>query len=161
MSELLFVLILASALGCGLAGGVFFAFSTFIMKALSRLPPEQGIAAMQAINVAVISPLFMTLLFGTAIACVALAFFVLTAFVDPAGGCLLAGSLLYLLGTVLVTIACNVPWNERLARITPASLDAGRLWTRYVQIWTVWNHVRTATSFGSSAFFILALCSRP
>jgi uncharacterized membrane protein len=32
-------------------GGIFFAFSAFVMKALDRLPPAQGIAAMQSINV--------------------------------------------------------------------------------------------------------------
>lgn len=30
-------------------GGVFFAFSTFVMDGLRRLPPAQGIAAMQSI----------------------------------------------------------------------------------------------------------------
>jgi len=38
-NQLLFALTLFAALGCGLVGGVFFAFSTFVMKALSRLPP--------------------------------------------------------------------------------------------------------------------------
>ncbi len=47
---LLHILTLISALGCGLVGGIFFAFSTFVMKALTRLPPAQGIAAMQSIN---------------------------------------------------------------------------------------------------------------
>jgi hypothetical protein len=43
-------LTLVSALGCGLMAGDFFAFSTFLMKALARLPTAQGIAAMQSIN---------------------------------------------------------------------------------------------------------------
>ena len=30
---------------------MFFAFSTFVMQALDRLPAPQGIAAMQSINV--------------------------------------------------------------------------------------------------------------
>ena len=64
--RLLRVLTLISALGCGLVGGIFFAFSAFVMKALNRLPPAQGIAAMQSINVTVINPLFMTAFFGTA-----------------------------------------------------------------------------------------------
>ena len=63
------MLILLSAIGSGLVGGIFFAFSTFIMKALHRLPPAQGIAAMQSINVVVINPLFLAAFFGTAITC--------------------------------------------------------------------------------------------
>ena len=53
----LLTLKLLSALGCWLMAGVFFAFSTFVMKALARLQPAQGIAAMQAINITAINPL--------------------------------------------------------------------------------------------------------
>ena len=52
---------------------MFFAFSSFVMKALARLEAAQGITAMQAINVTAISPAFMLALFGTATACAALA----------------------------------------------------------------------------------------
>ena len=42
--RLLFVLKLLAALGCGLSAGVLFGFSSFVMSALGRLPPPQGIA---------------------------------------------------------------------------------------------------------------------
>ena len=45
MSGLLYAATLATALGCELVAGVFFAFSTFVMTALKRLKPEEGIAA--------------------------------------------------------------------------------------------------------------------
>ncbi len=73
MDSFLFVLTLLAALGCAMMAGVFFAFSAFVMKALARLPAEQGIAAMQAINVAALTLAFMAALFGTAVACGALA----------------------------------------------------------------------------------------
>ena len=60
-----------SAIGCGLVGGVFFAFSTFVMQGLGRLPAPQGAAAMQAINVTAVTPVFMAALFGTAAVCIA------------------------------------------------------------------------------------------
>src|SRR5258705_6992637 len=44
-----------TALGAGLVAGVFFAFSSFVMAALARLPPAQAIAAMQSINVTVVN----------------------------------------------------------------------------------------------------------
>jgi uncharacterized membrane protein len=59
---------LCTALGCGLVAGVFFAFSAFVMQALAQPPPAQGIATMQAINITVINPWFMGVLFGTAAA---------------------------------------------------------------------------------------------
>jgi uncharacterized membrane protein len=60
------ILILGSALGSGLIAGAFFAFSSFVMGALGKLPASQGIAAMQSINVVVINPIFLGVLFGTA-----------------------------------------------------------------------------------------------
>ena len=67
--KLLVALTLVSALGCGLVAGVFFAFSAFVMKALSRLSPRYGIVAMQSINVAVLNPWFLGTFLGTAAAC--------------------------------------------------------------------------------------------
>jgi uncharacterized membrane protein len=49
--RVMFVLTFASALSTGMVSGVFFAFSTLIMRALARITPAQGIAAMQSINV--------------------------------------------------------------------------------------------------------------
>jgi hypothetical protein len=58
MDCVLFVLTFLAALGSALIGGLFFAFSAFVMRALGRLPPAGGIAAMQSINVAVLNPVF-------------------------------------------------------------------------------------------------------
>ena len=38
----LFVLTLAGALGCGLAAGALFAFSSFVMRALMKLPTPRA-----------------------------------------------------------------------------------------------------------------------
>lgn len=158
IDRLLFALTLFSALGCGLIAGVFFAFSAFVMKALARLPPAQGIAAMQSINVVVINPLFMAAFFGTAAGCVVMAVSSLLMWHRPGAALLLVGSLLYLVGTILVTIVFNVPRNDALAAVDPASADGARLWTRYVTTWTAWNHVRTAAALAAAALLTIALC---
>lgn len=58
MIKAIFWVTLGAVLGCGLMAGLFFAFSVCVMKALSQLAPEKGMAAMQAINVAILNPLF-------------------------------------------------------------------------------------------------------
>ena len=63
VDQLLFVLTLFAALGCGPIAGVFFAFSAFVMSALARLPPREGMAAMQSVNVAAVKPSFMAAFF--------------------------------------------------------------------------------------------------
>jgi uncharacterized membrane protein len=139
-----------------LNAGVFFAFSTFVMPALSRLPPAQGIAAMQAINVAAINRWFMGALFGTAAACLLLAVASLIAWSEPGARLRLGGCLLYLAGAILVTIAFNVPRNDALASVSPASAEATEVWLRYVPEWTRWNHVRAAASLSAAVMLTIA-----
>ena len=158
IDDLLFVLTLLSALGCGLMAGFFFAFSAVVMSALVRLPRAQGMAAMQSINVMVINRLFLAVFFGTAAACVLLGLWSLLIWLSPGAVYLLVGSLLYLGGTILVTIVFNVPLNEALAAIEPGSADAAGLWTRYVARWTAWNHVRTVAALAAAASLTIALC---
>ena len=56
-----------AALGAALLAGNFFAFSTFLMKALKGLSAERGIVAMQAITMAIKSLSFLIVFFGTAV----------------------------------------------------------------------------------------------
>lgn len=153
----LLVLTLLTALGCGLVAGFFFAFSTCVMKALARLPAAQGIAAMQSINVVVINPLVMGALFGTAVASVVLVVASVIEWGEPYAVYLLIGGLLYLVGTILTTIAYHVPRNDALATVDPVSAEAERHWARYVKGWTAWNHVRTVGALASAVLLTVAL----
>jgi uncharacterized membrane protein len=157
VEQLLFALTLFAALGCGLVAGVFYAFSTFVMKALFRLPPGEGIAAMQSINVVVLNPWFLGAFLGTAAACVLALISSLLRWHEPGAVYLFAGSALYLVGSLLVTIMCNVPKNEALASVVPAAPNSASLWADYVASWTVWNHVRTVASLAAAASFSIAL----
>ncbi len=148
---------LATALGCGLVAGVFFAFSTFVMPALKRLPPAHGIAAMQAINVSAVTAAFMTALFGTAAACVGLAVWAATSWGEPPAALVLAGGAAYVVGTIGVTIARNVPLNDRLAVLNPHATGADSHWIRYLSSWTAWNHVRAAAALAAAATLTVAL----
>jgi uncharacterized membrane protein len=153
----LFILKLFAALGCGLVAGVFFAFSTFVMSALARLQPREAIVAMQSINITAINPLFMLALFGTAAACLFLTISSLLKWQQPNAAYLLIGSLLYLIGTVLVTIVFNVPLNNALAVAKPESVDGANLWARYLTDWTIWNHIRTVTALAAAVLLTIAL----
>lgn len=150
-------LILLTALGCGLVAGVLFAFSTFVMNALARLQPDRGIAAMQSINITAISPLFMFALFGTAAACLILAAQAILKWQQPSSVYIVIGSLLYLVGTTVVTIAFNVPLNDALAVVKPESPEGASLWARYLTNWTLWNHVRTVSSLAAATMLAIAL----
>jgi uncharacterized membrane protein len=157
MTGIVQVATVATALGCGLAAGVWFAFSSFVMPALDRLPSDQGIAAMQSINRLAVTPVFMTALFGTALACVGLAAWAVVSFDRPEAKWVLAGAALYVVATIVVTIAANVPLNDSLESVRPQAAGAADQWSSYVRDWTAWNHVRAVTSLGAAGLLTVAL----
>ncbi len=157
MDDALFAVTLVAALGCGLLAGVLFAFSSAVMKALGRIPAPQGIAAMQSINITVINPWFMGSFFGPVPICVAVIVLTALEWEEPEVFYRLAGSALYVIGTILVTIAFNVPRNDALAAVDPESADGENYWRRYLAEWTAWNHVRTAAALAAAASLTIAL----
>jgi uncharacterized membrane protein len=156
---MLSVVVAAVAIAAAAMGGVFLAFSSFVMAALRRLPPAHGIAAMQSINIVAVTPVFMTALFGTAAASLAIAVYAVINWLGNGSGYLLPGSLSYLIGTIVVTIAFNVPLNNALAAADPASTESVFSWMNYVRAWTAWNHVRTVSGLVTAALLTRALLS--
>jgi len=148
--------LLVAALGCTLMGGFFFAFSVCVMRALSLQPPPHGIAAMQSINVVVLNPVFLALFLGLAALAAVLA---AVALWRPSAGVapfIVAGALLYVVGSFGVTMALNVPLNNALAAVRPDSAEGAHLWTHYLEVWTRWNHVRLLASLLAGAAFAWA-----
>lgn len=158
--RVIFAATLLAALGSGLIAGLFFVFSNTIMKALGRLSPADGSAAMQSINARILNPLFLTVFMGTGVISTITIVISLLHWPDSGSLWLLLGGLIYLMGSILVTLLFNVPLNEVLARTAPGDPSAAGLWKNYLITWTRWNHVRTVASLASSAAFILALVRR-
>ena len=151
MDQVFFYLLLAAAVGSGLIAGTFFVFSVAVMPAFRQLPDATAMAAMKRINEVILNPIFLGVFLGTALLSVALA---ILAFTGEAASrtALLAGSLLYLLGTFAITVAFNIPLNNALA-----AGDDPAIWRNYLSRWTVWNHVRTIAAALASAAFTLAM----
>ncbi|MFF4544401.1 DUF1772 domain-containing protein [Streptomyces sp. NPDC001435] len=152
-----FVLILLGVLGTGLVAGVFCGFSTFVMRGLASLPPAQGVAAMNAINVAAVTPAFMLVFAGSAVLCAMIAVVTFVLWPDEGKVELLLGSALYLFGSFGLTVMANVPRNDALLKLDPGTPEAAAYWPTYVREWTAWNHVRTAASAAAAVVYVLAL----
>ncbi len=148
----------AAAIGCGLMAGLFFAFSVFIMKALGAIPANEGVAAMQSINATIVKTSFIPAFMGTALLGAALAVLAVVRG-GPGASMLIAGGLLYILGTLAVTMIFNVPLNNKLAAVARASPEAAEVWAAYLNDWTLWNHVRTAAATAACAAYIMAIAA--
>ncbi|MCD2190453.1 anthrone oxygenase family protein [Actinomycetospora soli] len=123
-----------ATLAGGLLGGVYLAFDLAVLPALRRVPvggpgPDPG-DTMRAINVAIVRPSFLALLFG------APALAVTAAVLGPTPWSVAAAALQ--VGGLVVTVAVNVPHNDRLA--------AGGPWSAFVGPWLRAHRVRTAVA---------------
>lgn len=135
-----------------LMAGFYGTFSTLVMPALRRADATQGMHAMQLMNKAAPAPWLavgLLLAGGTTLAATADA-------LARREGVLptVAGTSAYWL-TVIVTIAYNVPHNDRLASL-PAGHD---YWATYLREWVPANHVRTAACLVATALLAAAVMS--
>lgn len=158
MSTLIAILLWFSAVACGLMAGLYFAFSTFVMQALGSIERTAGLDAMNAINRVILRSAFMPLFLGSSLSSLALAVIALVRRDEPAAGAMLAGGIIYFVGMSVVTMRFNVPLNTALAAADPVGEVA--TWTRYLDRWTRWNHVRTLASTVALILFMVAIVQR-
>jgi uncharacterized membrane protein len=157
-TRLLTALLIIASVGAGLMGGLFFVFSNTIINAFDRLPGGGGVPAMQRINDVILNPVFFLVFFGTAVLCLVLLVFYVSHLDRPGAWLACAAALLYLLGSIGVTMVCNVPLNNKLAAIPATATDLLAQWQAYRVPWTQWNHVRTiACTLAAAAFAITPL----
>ncbi|MEM8556031.1 MAG: anthrone oxygenase family protein [Pseudomonadota bacterium] len=144
MSPTVFLALQGVTLLYAFVGGVFLAFSDFIMRSLSRTGGSGGMEAMQVINREVFRWVFMVSFLGLAVVSLALIPLGSFAIAGPAGTFTALAGTVYLFGCFGVTVLRNVPLNERLAGMDRVEPTAQAFWTdTYLTRWTLWNTVRT------------------
>lgn len=150
-------MVFVAIIGSGLVAGMFYAFSTFIMPALGALKPEEGIRAMQSINVKVINRWFLWVFMGTSGLCLGLLFVFALDYKGLSSVFVIAGALTYILFCFFVTGTRNVPRNSQLEAIKAQDTSTHDVWQRYLDEWTYYNHIRTAAALLACICFVFGL----
>ncbi len=151
------IALIAAALSGGLLAGVYFAFSTFVMQSLARLPVDQGIAAMQSINVTIVRSPFIIVFMLAAALSVFVAAMAIIYWRGSVSVMMMTGAALYIVASFLSTIMFNVPLNDALDKVDGHTAEAAQLWATYLDDWMRWNHVRTVASLLAACAFVRAL----
>ncbi len=158
MSPFFFILMQLAVVAYALVAGVFLAFSDFIMRSLAITHGTGGVEAMQIINREVFRWIFMTLFLGMTGMSVLFVGYAWLALSGPQGKLILLAALTYIVGCFGVTAAFNVPMNQALAEMDPASDATRAYWSQtYVPRWTFWNSVRTAAAALSAGLLLFGL----
>ena len=157
MTTLSAVATISAIVGSALVGGIFFAFSNFIMNALGRVPSSEGMLAMQTINVTVLNRWFLGVFMGTAVLSTILAVVSIVGWGSAHSPYLLGGAVAYVGGTWFVTILGNVPLNDKLAVAEPDNPASSEVWEHYLDRWTKLNTQRTGAALLAAVLFSIGL----
>ena len=153
IASLLLLLDKIAIISFGFLGGVYFAFSFFVMQSLNEIDHKEAIKAMSSINLVILKSPFMIyfsfLLYR-------LFFFLENLFVCEILSFRGFASLVFLAGMFLCTAVKNVPLNDKLASFND-SLSPEVEWNYYYKNWVMWNHVRTPLVFCQWLFFYLVI----
>ena len=154
------ILTMIAAIGSAAVGGMFYVFSTFVMRGLDRTDPITAITAMRGINAeAQANAPFLLVVLGSALLALVVGVIAAIQLRQPGSGYLLAGAIFGIIAAV-VTMVFNVPLNNHLDAVNPAGLsaaDAAREWRGYMGPWTAWNHVRSLSGFVGAALLLIGL----
>lgn len=148
-------------LGCAIVGGIFFAFSNFVMQALAMQSPANATSTMQAINIRIVNPLFLSVFLGTPLLYAIMAVTSARHLSRPGSKLMIAAAATYLIGALAVTAVFNIPLNDHLAGLEPTSDEATRFWSEYLSSWIVWNHVRTVSALASIVLLSMGIARLP
>jgi uncharacterized membrane protein len=140
--------LVAATITTGLTAGVFGLYAHTIMRGLRSTDDRTFVAAFQAIDRAIINPLFMLTFFGGLLFSGVAAAAYLRGDARPALPWILTAGVLYL-ATVVITMTVNVPLNDAIKaagdpdRITDLAAVRANF---HESRWIAWNVVRTVAT---------------
>ena len=147
------------AIWSAVVGGVFSAFSEFIMRGLLRAEPAGGIETMQHINRTVLRSQFVAGILLIAPMSIAFGIYAASVLEGVARLTLIIAPMVYVPSVFLMTMFGNVPMNNRLERLDHRSTEASAYWRIYGRDWTKLNHLRTAGSVLTAGLYLMAAIS--
>lgn len=153
------VLVVSGLVAAAISGGAFFAFSNFVMRALSKLPAPDAVSAMQSINREAPNPLFVIAIVGAGLVGLPVAIAEVDN-LDEASALFLVAGVGLSLAAFAITMGINVPKNNALDRLDTGSSSAVAYWPHYLTSWTRANTMRTVASLASTASYALWLEGR-
>lgn len=140
----------------GLMAGLFYSWSVSVTPGIGRLGDREYLASFQAMNRAIINPVFMLCFLGAAV------MLPIVTFVNrgtPQFTLLLGATICYVVGVFILTFVGNIPLNNALDKLNIASSTDDQLATFRAQFenkWNTLNHIRSIANTAALVFAILA-----
>lgn len=156
------VMLAGAALTTALVAGLFYGYSCSVNPGLHRLSDTMYVAAMQAINRAILNPVFFISFLGTLILLPLSAWVHYSHPPSPRFWLLVWATITYLIGVLGVTAFGNVPLNEALDSLALTdSVEA--IAAQRVTFETLWNRFHTIRTLASvlALLLVIVACLSP
>jgi uncharacterized membrane protein len=153
------ILLVIAAITTGLMAGLFSAWSYAVSPGLARVDNATFIAAMQAMNRAILNPIFLFCFMGTAFLLPLNVYLQYRSSLPTRFWLLLAAAVIYIVGVIGITMGGNVPLNEaldafRLDAASPQEIVRQR--QAFEAPWNRLNALRTIASLLAFALTVVA-----
>lgn len=140
-----------------LSAGIFFAWVFTVIPGTRKITDQAYLETMQSINKEILNPGFFIVFFGAVLFLIVNTFFHYQVKIDTAFHLSLSATLIYLIGTIGITMVGNVPLNnivEAMDLSTFSMEDFKEARLAYEVKWNQFNMVRMLAAFIS---FVLLL----
>lgn len=151
------ILLASAAITTALMAGLFYAYSCSVNPGLNRLSDTAYLAAMQSINRAILNPVFFAGFLGAALS---LPLSTYVHYGQPTSmrfWCLMAATVVYMIGVLGVTIAGNVPLNETLDAFDLQSASVQEISAQRATFEISWGKLNTVRTIASTLALVLVV----
>jgi uncharacterized membrane protein len=145
----------------GLIAGLLYGYSCSVNPGLQSLANGEYIKAMQSVNLAIQNPYFLLAFTGLLLLFPVSTYLMLRQqHTSAAFYLLLAATIIYFIGVFIITLFCNVPLNEQLAKFPASSASATEISAMrqtFEKPWNSYHTIRTIAAVISFGLTILAI----
>jgi uncharacterized membrane protein len=147
-----------------LNAGLFWAYQTSVVPAFASVADRTYLEAFQRINLAIQNPVFGVVFAGTPVVLVAATVAVGNPLRSRPAALAAVATAMFVVGVLGVTVARNVPLNDRMASVELAAasdVELHSLRTAVQGPWARWNAIRTVAAVGAFVFAVGSLVDVP
>ena len=151
------IILIIATFTTGIMAGIFFAWSNAVTAGLARLTDMEYLRAFQSMNRTILNPIFFLTFFGPAILLPISSYQHFKIMATTPFWMLLAASMAYLIGVIIVTFAGNIPLNKILDESVLGEFSSSETKFLRENFENKWNSLNWIRTYSASAAFLLLI----
>ncbi len=156
------IILIITTLFSGLMAGLFYAWSISVTPGIAKINDVSYLQAFQAMNRAILNPLFFVVFFGLVVLLPVLSYLSFQNSMSNQFWYVILATIIYFAGIMGVTIGGNVPLNNALEALQIESMTQEQMDEFRKGFESKWNRLNTIRTISSIATFLLlvVICIR-